>query len=37
MAVDRAFIVAEIKRTAADNGGRPLGRTKFARLTGISV
>ncbi len=33
--VDRDFIVAEIRRTAAENGGVPLGRMKFARLTGI--
>lgn len=31
----RDFIIAEIKRTAAENGGRPLGRRRFAAETGI--
>jgi hypothetical protein len=33
--VDREFILAEIRRTAADNGGTPLGRARFAAETGI--
>ncbi len=31
----RDFIIAEIKRTAAENGGTPLGRRRFAAETGI--
>lgn len=31
----REFIIAEIKRTAAENGGSPLGRRRFAAETGI--
>ena len=33
--VDRQFIVGAIQRTAASNGGEPLGRERFARETGI--
>jgi hypothetical protein len=33
--MDRAYILAEIKRTANANGGKPLGRDRFLRETGI--
>lgn len=33
--MDRAHIVAEIRRTAKENGGTPLGRLRFAAETGI--
>lgn len=33
--MDRNVIVAAIQRTAAANGGKPLGRGRFARETGI--
>jgi hypothetical protein len=33
--VDRDAIVAAIQRTAAANGGKPLGRARFAQETGI--
>lgn len=33
--VDREHILAEIHRTANENGGRPLGRARFATETGI--
>lgn len=33
--VDRDVIVAAIQRTAAANGGRPLGRDRFGQETGI--
>lgn len=32
----RDFIVSEIKRLAAENGGSPLGRDAFSRTTGIT-
>lgn len=32
---DKAHILAEIRRTAADNGGSPLGTQRFAAETGI--
>jgi hypothetical protein len=35
-AVSKERIIAEIVRTAADNGGAPLGRNRFADETGIS-
>ena len=33
--MDKSFILDEIKRTAADNGGKPLGMQGFASETGI--
>jgi len=33
--MNKDFILAEIKRTAGQNGGVPLGRAKFANVTGI--
>lgn len=33
--MEREYIIAEIRRTAADNGGIPLGREAFRRETGI--
>ena len=33
--MDKDFILSEIKRTADQNGGAPLGHRKFAKLTGI--
>lgn len=33
--MDRETIIAEIKRTAAANGGKPLGRDRFQAETGI--
>lgn len=35
MPVDRNTIIAEIKRTAAENGGKPLGRLRLEAATGI--
>lgn len=32
----RDQILAEIRRTAAENGGRPLGKQQFSRATGLS-
>ena len=33
--MDRATIIAEIKRTAGENGGKPLGRQRLEAETGI--
>jgi hypothetical protein len=35
MAVAREHIIAEIQRTAAENAGEPLGRSRFQKATGI--
>lgn len=35
--MDKAYILEEIKRTARENGGVPLGRVRFADETGIRV
>lgn len=33
--MDKKFILAEIRRTAANNGGKPLGQNRFANEAGI--
>ncbi len=33
--IDKNFIIAEIKRTASENGGVALGKEKFSKLTNI--
>lgn len=33
--MDRDFILSEIRRAAMENGGGPLGKSRFAELTGI--
>jgi Meiotically up-regulated gene 113 len=33
--MDRLYIIAEIKRTAQENGGVPIGRGRFAAQTGL--
>jgi hypothetical protein len=33
--MDKDRILAEIRRTASENGGRPLGRLRFFAETGI--
>ena len=35
--MDKEHIISEIIRTAAENGGKPLGRMKFETETGIKV
>lgn len=35
MGIDKSFIIDEIQRTAAENGGKPLGRQRFEQATGI--
>lgn len=35
--MDKEAIIAEIKRTATENGSKPLGRERFERLTGIKA
>ncbi len=34
--MDKQKIINEIQRTAKENGGKPLGKLKFSRLTGIN-
>jgi hypothetical protein len=33
--MNKSHIIAEIQRTAQDNDGRPLGRQRFYKVTGI--
>jgi hypothetical protein len=33
--VSREHVLAEIRRTAEENGGKPLGKARFAAVTGI--
>jgi len=35
--MDKAHIIAEIKRTAEANGGKPLGKSRFEKATGIKI
>jgi hypothetical protein len=35
--MNKAHIIAEIKRTAAANGGKPLGKSRFEQATGIKI
>src|SRR5438105_8009684 len=37
MLTTKDHIVSEIRRTAAENGGRPLGQSRFFSETGIKV
>ncbi len=33
--IDKEHVLSEIRRTAEENGGKPLGRVRFAAATGI--
>lgn len=35
--MDKSHIISEIKRTAQENGGVPLGTSRFAQITGIQI
>jgi hypothetical protein len=35
--MDKQYIIDEIKRTAQENGGIPLGRGRFTNETGIRI
>jgi hypothetical protein len=35
--MDREYIIAEIRRTAQEDGGVPLGRDRFTAQTGIRI
>lgn len=33
--MEKEFILSEIERTARENGGKPLGKNKFSKMTGV--
>jgi hypothetical protein len=35
--VTKSFILEEIRRTAAENGGKPLGQNRFVTETGVRI